>query len=197
MAGSPAGPLVGIVMGSSSDARIMRGAADVLDELGVAHEDRIVSAHRTPGRLEEYAARAERSGMGAIIAGAGGAAHLPGMIASFTVLPVIGVPIMVYNDRRAGSPGATSFGGLDALLSMSEMPTGTPVAAVGVNKAANAGLLAARMLAASAAPQVRARLRARKRRMRDGVEAESAEMGRLGLAGFVERIEAGRDGGPK
>lgn len=197
MAGSPAGPLVGIVMGSSSDARVMRGAADVLDELGIAHEDRIVSAHRTPGRLEEYAARAERSGLGAIIAGAGGAAHLPGMIASFTVLPVIGVPIMVYNDRRAGSRGASSFGGLDALLSMSEMPTGTPVATVGVNKAANAGLLAARILAASAAPQVRARLRARKRRMRDGVAAESAEMARLGLAGFVERIEGGRDGGSK
>ena len=175
----------------------MRGAADVLDELGVAHEDGIVSAHRTPGRIEEYAARAERAGMGAIIAGAGGAAHLPGMIASFTVLPVIGVPIMVYNDRRAGSCGASSFGGLDALLSMSEMPTGTPVATVGVNKAANAGLLAARMLAASAAPQVRARLRARKRRMRDGVAAESAEMSRIGLAGFAERIEAGRDGGAK
>lgn len=194
MAGSPAGPLVGIIMGSSSDARIMRGAADMLDELGVAHEDRIVSAHRTPGRLEEYAARAERSGLGAIIAGAGGAAHLPGMIASFTVLPVIGVPIMVYNDRRAGSPGASAFGGLDALLSMSEMPTGTPVATVGVNKAANAGLLAARILAAPASPQLRARLRARKRRMRDGVAAESGEMARIGLAGFVDRMGAAESG---
>ena len=183
-------------MGSASDARIMRGAADVLDELGVPHEDRIVSAHRTPGRLEEYAAHAEGSGIGAIIAGAGGAAHLPGMIASFTVLPVVGVPIMVYNDKRAGTPGASSFGGLDALLSMSEMPTGTPVAAVGVNKAANAGLLAARILAASSAPRLREGLRARKQRMRDGVAAESDEMSRMGLAKFADRREEGRGGGP-
>ena len=197
VAGAPARPLVGIIMGSASDARIMRGAADVLDELGVAHEDRIVSAHRTPGRLEEYAAHAERSGIGAIIAGAGGAAHLPGMIASFTVLPVVGVPIMVYNDRRAGAPGASSFGGLDALLSMSEMPTGTPVAAVGVNKAANAGLLAARILAASPATRLRARLRARKRRMRDGVAAESDEMSRVGIARFVDEREGGAAEAPR
>lgn len=192
-------PLVGIVMGSASDARIMSGAGAVLDELGVPHEDRIVSAHRTPGRLAEYAGHAERSGMGAIIAGAGGAAHLPGMIASFTILPVVGVPIMVYNDKRAGgAPGASSFGGLDALLSITEMPAGTPVASVGVNKAANAGLLAARILAAPPGSALRSRLRARKRRMHDAVVADSDEMSRVGIAEFVGRREAsGRGpGGP-
>ena len=174
----------------------MRGAGAVLDELGVPHEDRIVSAHRTPGRLAEYAGRAERSGLRAIIAGAGGAAHLPGMLASFTVLPVVGVPIMVYNDRHAGSPhGASSFGGLDALLSMSEMPAGTPVAAVGVNKAANAGLLAARILAASPGSPLRARLRSRKRRLHDGVVADSDEMARIGIAEFAGRRERA-EGGP-
>ena len=186
-------PLVGIIMGSGSDARIMRAAASTLDELGIPHEDRIVSAHRTPTRLEEYAAHAERDGLRAIIAGAGGAAHLPGMIASFTILPVIGVPIMVYNDKRAAgpaAPGASSFGGLDALLSISEMPSGTPVAAVGVNKAGNAALLAARILASSA-PSLRAKLRARKKRMYDMVAAESDEIAEYGIAEFVVRKVGG------
>ena len=93
-------PLVGIIMGSSSDSRIMHGAAEILDEFGVQHEDQIISAHRTPTRLEEYAKHAEKNGFKVIIAGAGGAAHLPGMIASHTVLPVIGVPILVYNDKQ-------------------------------------------------------------------------------------------------
>lgn len=188
-------PLVGIVMGSASDARIMRGAGAVLDELGVPHEDRIVSAHRTPGRLAEYAAHAERAGLGAIIAGAGGAAHLPGMIASFTILPVVGVPVMVYNDRGpGGAPGASSFGGLDALLSVTEMPTGTPVASVGVNKAANAGLLAARILAAAPGSPLRARLRARKRRLYDAVVADSDEMCRVGIAEFAGKGAAAEGG---
>ena len=93
-------PLIGIIMGSSSDSRIMHSAGEILDEFGVAHEDQIISAHRTPTRLDEYAKHAEKSGFKVIIAGAGGAAHLPGMIASHTVLPVIGVPIMVYNDKQ-------------------------------------------------------------------------------------------------
>ena len=93
-------PLVGIIMGSSSDSRIMHDAAEILDEFGVPHEDQIISAHRTPTRLEEYAKHAEKNGFKVIIAGAGGAAHLPGMIASHTVLPVIGVPILVYNDKQ-------------------------------------------------------------------------------------------------
>ena len=88
-------PLIGIIMGSSSDSRIMHNAAEILDEFGVSHEDQIISAHRTPTRLDEYAKHAEKSGFKVIIAGAGGAAHLPGMIASHTVLPVIGVPILL------------------------------------------------------------------------------------------------------
>ena len=117
--------LVGIIMGSSSDSRIMHGAAEILDEFGVPHEDQIISAHRTPTRLEEYAKHAEKSGFKVIIAGAGGAAHLPGMIASHTVLPVIGVPIMVYNDKqqkKSAQHKFSAFGGLDSLLSISEMP---------------------------------------------------------------------------
>ena len=91
---------VGIIMGSSSDSRIMHGAAEVLDQFKIKHEDQIISAHRTPTRLEEYAKHAEKNGFKVIIAGAGGAAHLPGMVASHTVIPVIGVPIMVYNDKH-------------------------------------------------------------------------------------------------
>ena len=117
-------PLVGIIMGSSSDSRIMHAAAEILDEFDVPHEDQIISAHRTPTRLEEYAKHAEKNGFKAIIAGAGGAAHLPGMIASHTVLPVIGVPILVYNDKQQKK---SAFGGLDSLLSISEMPSGSPV----------------------------------------------------------------------
>ena len=136
--------LVGIIMGSSSDSRIMHDAAEILDGFGVPHEDQIISAHRTPTRLEEYAKHAEKNGFKVIIAGAGGAAHLPGMIASHTVLPVIGVPILVYNDKRQKK---SAFSGLDSLLSISEMPTGSPVVTVGVNKAANAGIYALKILA--------------------------------------------------
>ena len=119
-------PLIGIIMGSSSDSRIMHGAAEILDEFDISHEDQIISAHRTPTRLDEYAKHAEKSGFKVIIAGAGGAAHLPGMIASHTVLPVIGVPIMVYNDKQQKKSDEykfSAFGGLDSLLSISEMPS--------------------------------------------------------------------------
>jgi len=136
-------PLVGIIMGSSSDSRIMHGAAEILDEFDVPHEDQIISAHRTPTRLEEYAKHAEKYGFKVIIAGAGGAAHLPGMIASHTVLPVIGVPILVYNDKQQKK---SAFGGLDSLLSISEMPSGSPVVTDGVNKALNAGIYALKIL---------------------------------------------------
>jgi 5-(carboxyamino)imidazole ribonucleotide mutase len=142
-------PLVGIIMGSSSDSKIMHGAAAILDEFGVKHEDQIVSAHRTPTRLADYAKHAEKSGFKVIIAGAGGSAHLPGMIASHSTIPVIGVPIMVYNDKSGNSERFkfSAFGGLDSLLSISEMPTGSSVVTVGVNKAANAGLYAIKILA--------------------------------------------------
>ncbi|MDZ7736568.1 MAG: 5-(carboxyamino)imidazole ribonucleotide mutase [Gammaproteobacteria bacterium] len=128
-------PLVGIIMGSDSDLPIMQKAADILDELKVPYELTIVSAHRTPTRLYEYATSAEERGLRVIIAGAGGAAHLPGMTASMTPLPVIGVPVNV-----------TALNGQDSLLSIVQMPTGIPVATVAIDNAANAGLLAAQML---------------------------------------------------
>ena len=131
-------PKVGIVMGSQSDWPTLRGAAEILDELGVAHEARIVSAHRTPDRLWRYGAEAAGRGLKAIVAGAGGAAHLPGMLASKTRVPVIGVPVQTK-----------ALGGLDSLLSIVQMPRGYPVAtmAIGAAGAANAGLMAAAILA--------------------------------------------------
>jgi len=131
-------PEVGIIMGSDSDLPVMAEAAAVLASLGVAVETTIVSAHRTPGRLVEYAVSARGRGLKVIVAGAGGAAHLPGMVASHTVLPVIGVPIQTK-----------AFQGLDSLLSIVQMPAGIPVATVAVGGGKNAGLLAARILAAS------------------------------------------------
>jgi len=143
-------PLIGIIMGSSSDSRIMHGAAEILDKFKVKHEDQIISAHRTPTRLEKYTKHAEDNGFKVIIAGAGGAAHLPGMIASHTTIPVIGVPILVYNDKQGKKSEKhkfSAFGGLDSLLSISEMPTGSPVVTVGVNKASNAAIYAMKILA--------------------------------------------------
>jgi 5-(carboxyamino)imidazole ribonucleotide mutase len=131
-------PLVGIIMGSRSDWETMRGAADTLKSLGVPHETRVVSAHRTPDLLFEYAAGAEARGIRVIIAGAGGAAHLPGMAASKTTLPVLGVPVM-----------SKALNGLDSLLSIVQMPAGVPVAtfAIGPAGATNAALTAAAILA--------------------------------------------------
>ena len=131
-------PRVGVIMGSDSDLPTMQGAVDVLAEFGVAHEVRIVSAHRTPDLMVEYARGAADRGIQVIIAGAGGAAHLPGMTASMTPLPVIGVPVPLAH-----------LDGLDSLLSIVQMPKGIPVATVAVGNAANAGLLAIRILAAS------------------------------------------------
>jgi 5-(carboxyamino)imidazole ribonucleotide mutase len=131
-------PLVGVIMGSDSDLEVMQGAADVLVEFGVPHEVRIVSAHRTPDVLYEYARSAVARGLRVIVAGAGGAAHLPGMTASMTPLPVIGVPVPLQQ-----------LDGLDSLLSIVQMPEGIPVATVGIGKARNAGLLAVRILGAS------------------------------------------------
>lgn len=131
-------PLVGIIMGSSSDWETMRHAADVLDQLGIAHETRIVSAHRTPKRLYEYAHSARERGLKLVIAGAGGAAHLPGMTASMTELPVLGVPIE-----------SQALKGMDSLLSIVQMPAGVPVGTLAIGRpgAINAGLLAAAILA--------------------------------------------------
>ncbi|MGQ0638106.1 MAG: 5-(carboxyamino)imidazole ribonucleotide mutase [Nitrososphaerota archaeon] len=180
-------PLIGIIMGSSSDSKIMHGAATILDEFGLKHEDQIVSAHRTPTRLSDYAKHAEKSGFKVIIAGAGGSAHLPGMIASHTVIPVIGVPIMVYNDK-SGNPERkfSAFGGLDSLLSISEMPTGSPVVTVGVNKAANAGLYAIKILA-NEFTDLQKKLRKHKEKQHYSVIKESEEMKKLGLVKFAKK----------
>ncbi|MDX1658411.1 MAG: 5-(carboxyamino)imidazole ribonucleotide mutase [Nitriliruptorales bacterium] len=139
-------PLVGVVMGSDSDLETMRGAVEVLDDFGIAREVRVTSAHRTPERMLAYGKEAAGRGLKVIIAGAGGAAHLPGMLASVTSLPVIGVPVPLRN-----------LDGLDSLLSIVQMPRGVPVATVAVGNATNAGLLAARILAASD-DELRARL---------------------------------------
>ena len=182
-------PLVGIIMGSSSDSRIMHGAAEILDEFDVTHEDQIISAHRTPTRLEEYAKHAEKNGFKVIIAGAGGAAHLPGMIASHTVLPVIGVPILVYNDKqqkKSDKHQFSAFGGLDSLLSISEMPSGSPVVTVGVNKAVNAGIYALKILA-NESSSIRKMLKSHKEKQHKSVLKESQDLKRMGLKKFVKK----------
>jgi 5-(carboxyamino)imidazole ribonucleotide mutase len=131
-------PVVGIIMGSDSDLPVMNEAAVVLKEFGIPYEIKIVSAHRTPKFMAEYGTTAHEKGIKVIIAGAGGAAHLPGMTAAHSPLPVIGVPVK-----------AKSLDGLDSLLSIVQMPGGVPVATIGINQARNAGLLAAQILAVS------------------------------------------------
>ena len=157
-------PLVGIIVGSKSDWDTMRHAAEILTRFGVSHESKVVSAHRTPTLAAEYASTAEGRGLQVIIAGAGGAAHLPGVVAAYTVLPVIGVPVQ-----------STALNGLDSLLSIVQMPKGVPVAtvAIGASGAANAGLLAVAILATS-----RSDLRARLKAYRDEI---AADVGRVSL----------------
>jgi 5-(carboxyamino)imidazole ribonucleotide mutase len=153
------GPLVGVVMGSQSDWETMRHAAEALAALGVPHETRVVSAHRTPDRLVAYAREAESRGLRVLIAGAGGAAHLPGMLAAMTLLPVLGVPVE-----------SKSLRGVDSLLSIVQMPRGIPVGtlAIGAAGAANAGLLAGAILARSS-PAIREALAAFRQRQTEGV----------------------------
>lgn len=158
----------------------MREAALALDSFDIPHEDQIVSAHRTPTRLQEYAGHAETVGFRVIIAGAGGAAHLPGMISSFTTIPVIGVPILVYADKGPGGR-SSAFGGLDALLSISEMPSGSPVGTMGVNKAKSAGIYAA-MILANEFDHIREALKKCKKQRYDQVLAESDDLKRGGLS---------------
>jgi 5-(carboxyamino)imidazole ribonucleotide mutase len=130
-------PIVGIIMGSDSDWDVMQAAGAVLDDLGISNKPEVVSAHRMPEEMVEYAKTARERGLRVIIAGAGGAAHLPGMVASLTTLPVIGVPVPL-----------AQLEGLDSLLSIAQMPAGVPVATVGIGNARNAGLLAARIVSA-------------------------------------------------
>ncbi|HKE45349.1 MAG TPA: 5-(carboxyamino)imidazole ribonucleotide mutase [Steroidobacteraceae bacterium] len=152
-------PLVGIIMGSSSDWETMRQAAEILERLGVPHEVRVISAHRTPDLLFEYAGTAQQRGLEVIIAGAGGAAHLPGMTAAKTSIPVLGVPVQ-----------SKTLSGLDSLLSIVQMPAGIPVAtvAIGAAGATNAGLLAAAILA-NKHPQVEQALKAYRQKQTEEV----------------------------
>ncbi|MDP7981800.1 MAG: 5-(carboxyamino)imidazole ribonucleotide mutase [Conexivisphaerales archaeon] len=156
-------PLVGVIMGSKSDWEVMRGSSEVLKLLGIPHEVRVISAHRTPELMFEYAKSAASRGIEVIIAGAGGAAHLPGMTASLTPLPVIGVPVSTKD-----------LGGLDSLLSIVQMPYGIPVATVAVGGARNAALLAARILGISH-PEIRERVVALMNSMRDEVLGASID----------------------
>ena len=157
-------PRVGIAMGSTSDLPVMQAAADALTEFEIEHEVRVVSAHRTPREMIAYGQEAEERGLSVIIAGAGGAAHLPGMLASVTPLPVIGVPVPLKH-----------LDGLDSLLSIVQMPGGVPVATVAIGNAKNAGLLAVRILAASD-PALRARMKDFQTRMADASRASNAEI---------------------
>lgn len=156
-------PLVGVIMGSTSDWEIMREACSTLKELGVPFEKRVVSAHRTPDEMFEYAEQAQARGIEVIIAGAGGAAHLPGMVASKTDLPVIGVPVKT-----------STLNGLDSLLSIVQMPAGVPVATVAIGKAGaiNSGLLAAKMLGIKY-PAIQDKLKERREATRRKVVAEA------------------------
>ena len=155
---------VGIIMGSDSDLPVMQEASRVLDELGINHEMTIVSAHRTPHRMVHYAEEAAGRGLKVIIAGAGGAAHLPGMVAALTTLPVVGVPVK-----------SSSLEGMDSLLSIVQMPKGVPVACVAINNARNAGILAAQMIGAFE-PEVADRLKEMRDEMEEMVMEKAARM---------------------
>ena len=173
--------MVSVIMGSDSDLPIMREAADILAEFGVHCEVTIISAHRTPERMADFARGAHERGVQVIIAGAGGAAHLPGMVASLSPLPVIGVPIKSSN----------SIDGWDSLLSIVQMPNGVPVATVAVNGAKNAGLLAAQMLGASD-PGLRERMIAYKKGLADEVAQKVHTLENLGYRAYLDQMGPGR-----
>jgi 5-(carboxyamino)imidazole ribonucleotide mutase len=161
-------PRVAVIMGSKSDLPVMEGAISMLRELGVAFDAKVVSAHRTPLEMAEFASSARAKGYSVIIAGAGGAAHLPGMVAAHTSLPVIGVPVPI-----------TQLSGMDALYSIVQMPKGVPVATVAIGGAHNAGILAAQILAAGDSEYARglaAKLDAYKAKMRSDVQAQKLEL---------------------
>ena len=164
---------VGIVMGSDSDMPVMAKAADILEELGVSYEMTIISAHREPDVFFEYAKSAEAKGFKVIIAGAGMAAHLPGMCAAIFPMPVIGIPMHT-----------TSLGGRDSLYSIGQMPSGIPVATVAINGGMNAGLLAAKILATSDETLL-ARLKAYSERMKEGVQKKDARLQEVGYQEYM------------
>ncbi len=168
-------PLVGIVMGSDSDLPIMQEAVRILDELGISSEVVISSAHRAPDKTADYARSAVERGLAVIISGAGGAAHLPGVIAAYTPLPVIGVPI---------ESGALK--GIDALYAIVQMPSGVPVATVAINGAKNAGILAAQIIGAGN-PAVRAKIAAYKEKLAGQVGEKDSLLAELGIGGYLAR----------
>lgn len=167
-------PKVGIIMGSDSDLSVMKLAAEVLEEFEIEYELTIVSAHRTVERMVEYAKTAHERGVEVIIAGAGGAAHLPGMVASITHLPVIGVPIKT-----------TSLSGLDSLLSIVQMPAGVPVATVAIDNARNAAILAVSILGIKY-PGIAEKLKAYKKRMRDEVLQKAERLEQIGYRRYLQ-----------
>ena len=167
-------PKVGIVMGSDSDMPIMSKAADILEKLGIDYEMKIISAHREPDVFFEYARTAEEKGFKVIIAGAGMAAHLPGMCAALFPMPVIGIPMHT-----------TSLGGRDSLYSIVQMPSGIPVATVAINGGANAGILAAKILAVSD-PELLAKLKAYSAEMKDGVLKKDAKLQECGYHNYTK-----------
>jgi 5-(carboxyamino)imidazole ribonucleotide mutase len=167
---------VGIIMGSDSDLPVMSAAADMCEKFGIEYEVSIVSAHRTVDRLVEYSKTAEEKGLRVIIAGAGGAAHLPGMVAAITSLPVVGVPVRGSN-----------LEGMDSLLSIVQMPGGVPVATVAVNGAKNAGILAAQIIG-SADADIRAKITDYKNEMKNEVEAKVEKLDKLQYKDYLEQM---------
>jgi len=169
-------PVIGIVMGSDSDLPVMRQAAATLEEFKIPYEINVVSAHRTPERAREYARTAEERGLAVIIAAAGGAAHLAGVMAAETTLPVIGVPV-----------SSGSLQGMDALLATVQMPPGIPVATVAINGAKNAAILAVQILGAGDA-RIRAQVKSFKEKMARAVEAKNARLKSLGLEEYLREM---------
>lgn len=169
-------PAVGIIMGSDSDLPTMAGAIAICQQFAIPHEVAIISAHRTPSQMVDYGQTAHTRGLKVIIAGAGGAAHLPGMVAALTLLPVIGVPV-----------ATKQLGGLDSLYSIVQMPKGIPVATVAIGNAQNAGLLAVQILA-SHDPDLLAQVQAYRQSLRDQVLAKQAQLSNLGPDAYLEQM---------
>jgi 5-(carboxyamino)imidazole ribonucleotide mutase len=167
-------PLIGIIMGSDSDLPTLQGAIAICEQFGIAHEVAIVSAHRTPERMVEYAQQAHTRGLKVIIAGAGGAAHLPGMVAALTPLPVIGVPV-----------ASRHLQGVDSLYSIVQMPAGIPVATVAIGNATNAGLLAVQMIA-SFQPELQQRVLDYRQGLREMVMAKQEKLDEVGYRRYLE-----------
>lgn len=171
-------PLVGIIIGSDSDLGVMSKTAEILDKLEIPYEFSIISAHRTPDRMYEYARQARKRGLKAIIAGAGGAAHVPGMVAAMTTVPVIGVPIQ-----------AKALDGMDAFFSICQMPPGIPVATVAINGALNAGILAAKIIATND-EALADRLEAYATNMKETVEKKAAKLESIGYSEYLKQMQS-------